>query len=161
MQGQEEKKAKGQNKGRINMDGRPKILTQDEIFNAVVKAHAERDAKKDATVKRKEAKTKYAEAIGVWKVREMDRKEQNSALKLEWEKEVRKWEVERNSANVREGSPDGPNQKYQPWRSQFLNQKLLILWRKGRALRRMRKWREKTHPMVAIVTKHLVSIRQA
>lgn len=51
LQGQEEKKAKGQNKGRINMDGRPKILTQDEIFNAVVKAHAERDAKKDATIK--------------------------------------------------------------------------------------------------------------
>jgi len=33
------------------MDGQPKILTQDEIFNAVVKAHAERNAKKDAAVK--------------------------------------------------------------------------------------------------------------
>ena len=105
LQGQEEKKAKGQNKGRINMDGRPKILTQDEIFNAVVKAHAERNAKKDAAVKRKDAKTKYVEAIGVWKVREMDRKEQNSALKLEWEKDVRKWEVERNSAKSERRKP--------------------------------------------------------
>lgn len=142
------------------MDGQPKILTQDEIFNAVVKAHAERNAKKDAAVKRKDAKTKYVEAIGVWKVREMDRKEQNSALKLEWEKDVRKWEVERNSAKCERRKPRWTKPKCQPWRSQFLNQKLLILWRKARALRRTRKWREKTHPMVVIVTKHLVSIRQ-
>jgi len=105
LQGQEEKKAKGQNKGRINMDGRPKILTQDEIMNAVVKAHAERDAKKDAAVKRKDAKAKYAEAIGIWKVREMDRKEQNSVLKTEWEKDVRKWEVEKNSAKCDRRKP--------------------------------------------------------
>ncbi len=68
-------------------------------------SHAERDAKKDAAVKRKDAKTKYVEAIGVWKVREMDRKGQNSALKLEWEKDVRKWEVERNSAKCERRKP--------------------------------------------------------
>jgi hypothetical protein len=98
LQGHEEKKAKGQNKGRINMDGKPKILTQDKIFEAVVKAHAERDAKKDAAVKRKDAKAKYAKAVGVWKIRETDRKERNGTLKSEWEKDVGKWEVERNSA---------------------------------------------------------------
>ena len=105
LQGLEEKKAKGQNKGRINTDGMPKILTQDEVFNAVAKAHAERDAKKDAAVKRKGAKAKYAEAISVWKVREVDRKEQNGALKSEWEKEVRDWEVEKNSAKCDKRKP--------------------------------------------------------
>jgi len=44
--------------------------------------------------------------------------------------------------------------------SQLPNQKLPILWRKARAPRWMRKWRETTHLMVAIVTKHLVQIRQ-
>ena len=30
---------------------------------------------KNAAVKRKDAKTKHAEAVGIWKVREIDRKE--------------------------------------------------------------------------------------
>ena len=70
LQGDEEKKARGQDRGRINMDGLPKILTQDTIFDRVVKAHAERGAVKNAAAKRKDAKTKYTEAVGVWKVRE-------------------------------------------------------------------------------------------
>src|SRR6266545_1389370 len=87
------------------MDGRLKILTQDEIMNVVVKAHAKHDAKKNAAIKQKDAKAKDAEAIGIWKVREMDRKEQNSVLKTEWEKDVRKWEVERNSAKCDRRKP--------------------------------------------------------
>jgi hypothetical protein len=105
LQGSEEKKAQSQNRGRINMDGKPKILTQDEIFNAVVKANTDRDAAKDATVKRKDAKSKYTDAVGVWKVREMDRKERNGALKSKWEEDVRKWEVERNSAKYDHRKP--------------------------------------------------------
>jgi hypothetical protein len=34
----------------------------------------------------------------VLKVREMDRKERNDALKAEWVKDVKRWEVERDSA---------------------------------------------------------------
>ena len=98
LQGKEEKKAQGKNKGRINTDGQPKILTQDKIFNAVVKAHEEREAAKEAATKRKDAKTKYADAVAVWKVRETDRKERNSALKSGWTKEVTRWEAERDSA---------------------------------------------------------------
>jgi hypothetical protein len=105
LQGKEEKKAQGKNKGRINTDGQPKILTQDKIFNAVVKAHEERDAAKEATTKRKDAKTKYVEAVAVWKVREMDRKERNSALKSGWINEVRRWEAERDSAKYDQRKP--------------------------------------------------------
>ena len=43
LQGSEVKKARGQNRGRINMVGKPKILAQDEILNAIVKANADRD----------------------------------------------------------------------------------------------------------------------
>jgi len=107
LQGNEEKKARGKDRGRINMDGLPKVLTQDKIFDGVVKAHAERNTAKDAAAKRKDAKTKYTEAVGVWKVREMDRKERNGELKSKWANEVRRWEVERNRA------------KCPPWRSQF------------------------------------------
>ena len=35
----------------------------------------------------------------------MDRKEQNSVLKTEWEKDVRKWEVEKNSAKCDRRKP--------------------------------------------------------
>ena len=105
LQGNEEKKAQGQNRLRINVDGKPKILTQDKIFNGIVKAHAERDAAKDATVKRKDAKKKYAETIGIWRVREMDRKKRNGTLKSEWDEDVRRWEVERNSAKCERRKP--------------------------------------------------------
>jgi len=54
------------------------------------------------------------EAIGVWKVREMDRKEQNSVLKLEWEKEVKKWEIERNSAKCERRKPRWTKPKMPP-----------------------------------------------
>ena len=38
LQGNDEKKAKAKNKGKLNMDGRAKILTQDQIFEAVKEA---------------------------------------------------------------------------------------------------------------------------
>ncbi|KAH8982739.1 hypothetical protein EDB86DRAFT_3050740 [Lactarius hatsudake] len=98
LQGKEEKKKKGAQTGRINMDGRAKILTQDEVFAAVQESHAAHDAAKEASSKRKNAKEKYSEAMEVWRVREMDRKERNSRAKARWVKEVEDWEVERESA---------------------------------------------------------------
>ena len=98
LEGKEEKNTQGKNRGRINTDGLPKILNQDLIFKSVVKAHEVHGAAKDAAVKRKDAKSKYAEAVGIWKVRDTDRKEKNDTLKAEWANEVRRWEVERNRA---------------------------------------------------------------
>ena len=37
LQGNEEKMAKAKNKGKLNMDGQAKILTQDQIFEGQVK----------------------------------------------------------------------------------------------------------------------------
>jgi hypothetical protein len=105
LQGNEEKKIRGQDRGRINMDGLPKVLTQDKIFEGVVKAHAERDAAKNAAAKWKDAKKKYTEAVGVWKVREVERKERNGELKSELVKEVKRWEVERNRAKCERSKP--------------------------------------------------------
>ena len=94
LQTQEEKKDGGKRKGCINMDGKAKILTQDDIFKAVVEGQTARDAAKDALLKRKDAKERYSDAVGVWKVREMDRREKNTLDKEGWKTEVKKWEVE-------------------------------------------------------------------
>ena len=51
LQTQEEKKDGGKRKGCINMDGKAKILTQDDIFKAVVEGQTARDAAKDALLK--------------------------------------------------------------------------------------------------------------
>lgn len=44
----------------------------------------------------------------------MDRKERNSVLKSEWEKEVGKWEVEKNSAKCDRRKPRWTKPKMQP-----------------------------------------------
>ncbi|KAF8059865.1 hypothetical protein FPV67DRAFT_1424886 [Lyophyllum atratum] len=114
LQGKEERKARGNDRGKINMDGQPKILTQDQIFNCVAKSQQDRNAAKDAAIKRKSAKTRYAEAIGIWKVREMDRKKKNDAQKAEWARDVRKWEVEKNRAKCERQKPRWTKPKMPP-----------------------------------------------
>lgn len=114
LQGKEEKKAQAKKKGKINMDGRAKILTQDTIFNMVKEAQEAKDAAKEAALKRKDAKSKYSEAMEVWKVREMDRKERNGALKAGWALEVKKWEVERDSAKFDKRKPRWTKPKAPP-----------------------------------------------
>ncbi|KAF8259253.1 hypothetical protein EI94DRAFT_1616693 [Lactarius quietus] len=83
---------------RINMDGRAKVLTQDEVFKAVQKSQAAHDATKEASSKRKDAKERYSEAMEVWKVREMDRKAQNGEAKSRWVKAVEIWGIEKECA---------------------------------------------------------------
>jgi hypothetical protein len=50
LEGNKEK-TQGKNRGRINTDGLPKVLTQDKIFDGVVKAYTECDAAKNAAAK--------------------------------------------------------------------------------------------------------------
>ncbi len=79
-------------------------LVSDEHF-ANVQAHEARDALKDAASRRKDAKSKYAEALEVWKVREMDRKERNAAWKLVWTEDVKRWEDEKKRAKSERRKP--------------------------------------------------------
>jgi hypothetical protein len=90
LQGKEEKKKKGIQTSRINMDGRAKVLTQDEVFEAVWNSQAAQDAAKEASSKRKDTKERYSEAMEVWRVREMDRKARNGEVKAGWVREVEK-----------------------------------------------------------------------
>ncbi len=105
LEGKEEKNAKGKDRGRINTDGLPKILTQDMIFKAVHEAQELRNATKNAAVKRKDAKSRYTDSVSAWKIREADRKDRNDALKAEWAEDVRKWEVEKNRAKCERKKP--------------------------------------------------------
>ena len=105
LQGKEEKKKKGMQTSRINMDRWAKVLAQDQVFEAVQESQSAQDTAKEASSKskRKDAKERYLEAMEVWKVWEMDRKAQNG-------------EVKARSAQVGEGS-----QKLGHWEGQCIS----------------------------------------
>lgn len=124
LQTQEEKKDGGKRKGCINMDGKAKILTQDDIFKAVVEGQTAPDAAKDALLKRKDAEERYSDAVGVWKVREMDRREKNTLDKEGWKTEVKKWEVERDSAKYDKRKPRWQKPKMLPMEKATIKPKL-------------------------------------
>ena len=115
LQGQEEKKAKAAQTGRLNLkDGKAKVLTQNDIFEGIKAAHEARDAAKEALSKRKDAKERYTEAMTMWKVREMDRKERNDRVKGIWKQDVKRWEAERDSAKYDRRKPRWKKPKMPP-----------------------------------------------
>ncbi|KAF8256637.1 hypothetical protein EI94DRAFT_1641876, partial [Lactarius quietus] len=105
LQGKEERMKKRAQTGRINMDEREKVLTQDEVFEAMQKSQAAHDAAKEASSKRKDAKERYSEALEVWKVRKMDRKAQNGEAKARWVKAVEIWGIEKECAKNDQRKP--------------------------------------------------------
>ncbi|KAF8156997.1 hypothetical protein B0H34DRAFT_848503 [Crassisporium funariophilum] len=126
LQSQEERKKQGKKKGRIrvNTDGKSKILTQDSIFNAVVEGQVARDAAKEAASKRKDAKERYTDAVGIWKVRDMDRKVRNALCKEGWIKDIKKWEVERDSAKYEKRKPRWQKPKMPPMEKAMIKPKV-------------------------------------
>jgi hypothetical protein len=94
LQAQEEKKLKKRKTGKINMDGRAKILTQDDIVTGVQEWQDGQDKAVEEAAVKKKAREKYTAAMEIWKVRGMDRKERNAVLKGGWDKDVKKWTVE-------------------------------------------------------------------
>ncbi|KAF8257132.1 hypothetical protein EI94DRAFT_1818905 [Lactarius quietus] len=87
LQAQKEKKLKKRKTGKINMDGRAKILTQDDIID------------------KKKVREQYSVAMDTWKAQESSRKERNTQLKVEWEVEVKEWNAERDSAKLEHWKP--------------------------------------------------------
>ena len=100
LQDQEEKKT-----GKINMDGCTKILTQEDIVEGVREWQDCQDKAVEDAAAKKKAKDQYSAAMEVWKVREMDRKDQNGKLKSNWEAEVKMWCIEREAAKSEHHKP--------------------------------------------------------
>ncbi|KAF8151381.1 hypothetical protein B0H34DRAFT_755546 [Crassisporium funariophilum] len=106
LQGKEEKKRKAGQTGHLpNGDGKPKVLTQDDVFKEVQTMHAARMAAKEASSRRKDAKERYKEATQIWKVRNADRVERNVEAKASWKREVKRWEIERDNAKFEHKKP--------------------------------------------------------
>ena len=105
LQAQEEKKLKKRKTGKINMDGRAKILTQDDIVAGVREWQDSQDKAVEEAAVKKKAREKYAAAMEIWKVRETDRKAQNTILKSGWDEDVKKWTVERDNAKYERRKP--------------------------------------------------------
>jgi hypothetical protein len=105
LQDQEEKKYKKKKTGKINMDGRAKILTQEDIVEGVREWQDSQDKAVEDAAAKKKAKDQYSAAMEVWKVREMDRKDQNGKLKSDWEAEVKMWCIEREAAKSERRKP--------------------------------------------------------
>jgi hypothetical protein len=98
LQAQEEKKTKKRKTGKINVNGRAKILTQADIIEGVKDWQDGQDKAVEAAGVKKKAKEWYSAAMDIWKVQEMDRKKLNAELKGGWEADVKLWMVERDSA---------------------------------------------------------------
>jgi len=92
------KKEKKRKTGKINMNGRAKILTQDDVMEGVREWQNSQDKAIEGAAVKKKVKEHYSAAVDVWKVREMDRKDRNGKLKSGWEADVKKWTVERDDA---------------------------------------------------------------
>lgn len=105
LQAQEEKKSKKRKTGKINMDGHAKILMQDNIIAGVQEWQDGQDKAVEEAVIKKRAREKYTVAMDIWKVREMDQKEQNAVLKGGWDKDVKKWTVEQDNAKYEHRKP--------------------------------------------------------
>lgn len=105
LQDQEIKKAKKRKTGKINMDGRAKILTQNDIVKGVREWQDGQDKAIEDAATKKRAKERYGAAMDVWKVREMDRKDRNGTLKSGWEAEVKVWSDERDDTKCDHRKP--------------------------------------------------------
>jgi hypothetical protein len=114
LQAQEEKKSKKRKTGKINMDGRAKILTQDDIIEGVKEWQDHKDKVVEETAVRKKVKEQYNAAMDIWKVGELDRKEQNVQLKRGWEDEVRRWGIARDQAKLDRRKPGWTKPKLPP-----------------------------------------------
>lgn len=114
LQAQEEKKSKKRKTGKINMDGRAKILTQDNIIEGVKEWQDHEDKVVEEVASRKKAKEQYNAAMNIWKVRELDRKEKNAQIKGGWEEEVRRWGIERDKAKHERRKPGWTKPKMPP-----------------------------------------------
>jgi hypothetical protein len=114
LQAQEDKKMKKRKTGKIKMDGRAKILTQDDIIEGVREWQDGQDKAVEDAASKKKAKEQYNHAMDIWKVREMDRKECNAELKGKWEEKVREWGVERDRAKSDRRKPGWTKPKMPP-----------------------------------------------
>jgi hypothetical protein len=114
LQAQEDKKMKKRKTGKINMDGRAKILTQDDIIASVKEWQDGQDKAVEEAALKKKAKEQYNLTMDVWKVWEMDRKERNAELKGRWEDEVKEWGIERDNAKCDHRKPRWMKPKMPP-----------------------------------------------
>ena len=115
LQGQEDKKSKAGQTGRLPKgDGKAKVLTQEDFFEMVQAAHEAHDAAKEASSKKKKAKERYNEAKEVWKVKNADRLERNNGIRESWKEEIRRWETERDTAKFEKRKPGWTKPKLPP-----------------------------------------------
>lgn len=93
-----EEKASSKKSGKLNMDGRAKLLSGDEVYN-VVKEHTKwKEAEATAATKKKAGQESYQNAVDHWKVDERLRKQKNEEILQMYQKAVKEWEVERDNA---------------------------------------------------------------
>jgi len=114
---EEKSKAPGEKRASLRKvwgDGKAKVLTQDDFFEGIKTMHEARDAAKEASLKRKDAKERCKEATEVWKVRNSDRLERNVSARAAWTREVRLWETERDNAKVDRRKPSWKKPRMPP-----------------------------------------------
>jgi len=122
LQHQEEKKA--EKKGSIKMDGRAKILTQNDLIDLVRAHDTAREEEARLLEARKDGRERYKEAIEKWDRYEVQRKERNAAATKDWEQLVVEWTVERDRAKGSVGRPGWNKPKKPPAEKQVAKPRL-------------------------------------
>ena len=96
------------------MDGQAKILTQDDIIDGVKEWQDCQYKAVEEAASKKKAREQYSMAMDTWKAQELSRKVQNAQLKCGWEDEVKRWNVERDSAKLDHQKPRWTKPKMLP-----------------------------------------------
>jgi len=103
LEDQENKKKKPS--GRLNFDGRAKVLTQDDVFDEVSRYEAQKLVEKDKAEDRADATKLYQEAMKKFNAYDEQRKERNVKITETWKRDVVLWEAERDSRAREVGRP--------------------------------------------------------
>ncbi|KAJ7150439.1 hypothetical protein C8R43DRAFT_887278 [Mycena crocata] len=96
---QEQSKTSKQ-KGRLVGDGMPRLLTSSEFVRRVEAFHADAAIKEAELSERRATRVERNDALVEWKALESRRKEENKAIRVSWQADVKAWEEERDRAKA-------------------------------------------------------------
>ncbi|KAF5364693.1 hypothetical protein D9758_005625 [Tetrapyrgos nigripes] len=93
-----EEKAVSKKTKQINADGKPKLLTSDDVFGRVEAMEKERLADEEAEKMKKDGLGLYKQAVARWEVMDKERRRKNEVILMAYEKEETRWQQENTDA---------------------------------------------------------------
>jgi hypothetical protein len=105
LEAQEQKKRRGNKKGRLVGDGLPRLLTSRDFVRQVAEFEQAATEKAEALERRKVTREEKSDALKRWKLLDDQRKERNKEIKRDHAIRVTEWEAERDLAKQQHRRP--------------------------------------------------------